>query len=45
MEVEVGIQIDELPCTCKYGCDLIEGNDHRHSNRSTRPATAEPIIW
>ena len=27
MKVEVGIQTDELPCTCKYGCDLIEGND------------------
>lgn len=27
MKVEVGIQTDELPRTCKYGCDLIEGND------------------
>ena len=27
MKVEVGIQIDKLPRTCKYGCDLIEGND------------------
>ena len=27
IKVEVGIQTDELPRTCKYGCDLIEGND------------------
>ena len=26
-KIEVGIQTNELPCTCKYGCDLIKGND------------------
>ena len=27
MNVEIGIQTDDLPRSCKYGCDLIEGND------------------